>query len=146
MSIGVYKIKCTLNNKAYIGSSINIHKRWAKHKSNLNKNKHINSHLQNSWNKYGISAFEFSIIEENISLNDLLKREQFHIDNCDGELFNIRKIAKSNLGLKMSDETKALMSKKRKEYVLKNPEFINKLKLKMIGNTIGFKKKTNQYI
>lgn len=46
--IGIYKILNTANNKVYIGSSININNRWAKHKALLRHNKHENPKLQNS--------------------------------------------------------------------------------------------------
>jgi predicted GIY-YIG superfamily endonuclease len=48
---GVYEIKNTLNNKRYIGSSVNIQKRWYAHKRMLNLNTHPNKHLQAAWNK-----------------------------------------------------------------------------------------------
>lgn len=62
--IGVYCIRNTINNKVYIGQSINIQRRWIKHKSELNRNIHNNKHLQSAWNKYGESAFEFIVLIE----------------------------------------------------------------------------------
>ena len=62
--IGIYSITNTLNNKRYIGYSIDIQRRWTTHKRDLKNNKHENSHLQNAYNKYGENAFEFEIIEE----------------------------------------------------------------------------------
>lgn len=61
---GIYMIKNKINGKIYIGQSVNINQRKSRHKSDLNKNKHGNSHLQNSWNKYEEKNFEFTIIEE----------------------------------------------------------------------------------
>lgn len=60
---GIYQIKNVVNNKFYIGSSNNIPIRWRQHKNHLNKNKHYNKYLQNSWNKYGQENFKFEIIE-----------------------------------------------------------------------------------
>lgn len=62
--IGIYRIKNKLNEKCYYGSSKNIEKRWRRHKNELRKNKHINTYLQNAWNKYGEENFVFEIIEE----------------------------------------------------------------------------------
>ncbi len=62
--IGIYKIKNIINNKVYIGSSINILDRKRTHLYKLRKNKHENNHLQNSFNKYGEKNFIFSIIIE----------------------------------------------------------------------------------
>lgn len=54
---GVYEIRNTLNNKRYIGSSINIYRRWRDHKRMLNLSVHPNKHLQSAWNKYGEKHF-----------------------------------------------------------------------------------------
>ena len=61
---GIYEITNLINNKIYIGSSINIKKRWKDHILLLKNQKHINVHLLNAWNKYGEENFSFSIIEE----------------------------------------------------------------------------------
>lgn len=79
---GVYKIKCIITGKFYIGSSYRIFNRFKKHISNLKCQKHCNRYLQNAWNKYGKDKFEWSILEK-IELSDhsvLLEREQFWID------------------------------------------------------------------
>lgn len=70
---GVYVITNIHNNKKYIGSSMNIKKRWANHKFHLRRNTSKNRHLQNAWNKYGENAFAFSILE--IMPPDLTKME-----------------------------------------------------------------------
>ncbi len=52
----VYTIKNVINNKIYIGSAVNIKKRWHEHRNllnNNNNNKHHSPILQNAWNKYG---------------------------------------------------------------------------------------------
>ena len=58
--------------------SNDIEKRFRLHKNNLKNNKHGNSYLQNSWNKYGEENFKFIILEEceSINLND---REKYYI-------------------------------------------------------------------
>ena len=79
MSCGIYCIENKVNGKKYIGQSVNIEERWQTHKSKLKDNKHINSYLQNSWNKNGESAFEFSIIEL-CDVNELNEREVYWIE------------------------------------------------------------------
>lgn len=72
MSIGIYKIINQIDGKYYVGSSNNIEgNRWPYHKYHLRKGDHYNNHLQNAWNKYGESCFEFVIVNEVLEL-DLL--------------------------------------------------------------------------
>lgn len=75
---GIYKIKNKVNDKIYIGQSVNIYKRWCDHRYYLNSNSHQNIHLQRAWNKYGKDSFEFSVIEECLNL-ELDKREECYI-------------------------------------------------------------------
>lgn len=70
---------------------------------------HVNSHLQNAYDKYGNDSLEFEIIEY-IEIDDniketLLEREQFWIDTVNPE-YNILPIAGSTLGFKHTEETK----------------------------------------
>jgi len=64
MKSGIYCIENLINGKKYIGLAIDIEKRWKRHLSELTKNKHSNTHLQNSWDKYGCENFDFWIIAE----------------------------------------------------------------------------------
>ena len=63
MVCGVYKIENKINGLVYIGQSINIKKRWSRHKRELNNNIHGNAHLQRAWNKYGSKSFSFELIK-----------------------------------------------------------------------------------
>jgi group I intron endonuclease len=61
--VGIYAIRNILDNKVYVGKSINITKRFNRHKRSLLLNTQQNKHLQAAWNKYGEKAFVFEIIE-----------------------------------------------------------------------------------
>lgn len=111
---GIYKIINKINGKFYIGSAVNIKKRWSQHKCLLNKNKHGNNKLQNSWNKYGKDSFSFHILCIVDKDENLIPIEQLYLDwykpyevNMG---YNICKIAGSALGIKRSDEFKKKMS------------------------------------
>lgn len=58
----IYKITNTINNKCYIGSSINVTERLRTHLYKLNNNNHTNQHLQNAYNKYKKENFVFEIV------------------------------------------------------------------------------------
>jgi len=105
---GIYKITNCVTEDCYIGSSIIIYNRVAVHKSYLNKKAHKNNHLQNSWNKYGKENFKFEAIEE-CEKEKLIEREQYYIDLLK-PTFNIRIIAQSNLGRRVSDDVKIKIS------------------------------------
>mgnify|MGYP000355475291 CR=1 FL=1 len=62
---GIYLIRNRISEKFYVGSSIDIDRRWTRHIDDLNKNKHHSVKLQNSWNKYGKDNFDFFIIQCN---------------------------------------------------------------------------------
>lgn len=81
---GIYKIICTSNNKFYIGSSVDISRRFKDHTRALNENRHTNKYLQEAWNKYGKENFEFEIIENIDIIDQLPLREKLYIDdtNC----------------------------------------------------------------
>ena len=53
-----------INNKIYIGQSVDIYTRWKQHKADLRHRNHENKHLENAWHKYGEKNFEFSILCE----------------------------------------------------------------------------------
>ena len=82
MKIWIYQIKNKVNNKIYIGSTINLERRWENHIYQLKNNIHHSIKLQKAWNKYGEDNFEFSIIEEFNSDNedDKYIKEQYYLD------------------------------------------------------------------
>ena len=76
----IYGIKNLINNKIYIGKSINVNIRKKQHENAFNRKDGVNTHLQHSIDKYGIVNFEFLIIEE-VSLDTIDEREQYWIQN-----------------------------------------------------------------
>src|SRR3989304_452271 len=117
---GVYRIVNIITHKSYVGSSENIYCRWDKHKSTLKNNKHTNPKLQNSYNKHGIDAFMFIIIQQCDSDNKTLEIfEQKWIDIIDSyhNGYNcIEKASRDNCVL--SQETKNKMSESGKGRIL----------------------------
>ena len=138
---GIYLITNKINNKKYVGSTHNFKMRWGSHASMLNRKVHFNSHLQNSWNKYGQKNFEFSILEtidnslDNLE-NLLITREQYFIEKLDTAKngYNARKDCNTNLGLKWPEESKLKFSEHRKTHIVKEAvEALNKYAKTRIG-------------
>ena len=81
----IYKIINTITGDFYIGSAWNNAERFRRHWTSLLKNKHYNTYLQRSVNKYGLSYFQFEIIrsfeQDQISRKSLFILEQQYIDN-----------------------------------------------------------------
>ncbi len=110
MDSGIYKIANKVTRDYYIGSSVDINKRFIRHKTDLKHNNHGNIYLQRIHNKYGIDNLSFEIIEYVGNKNNLIAREQYYFDILKPE-YNLQKIAGSNLGYKPSAETRKKISK-----------------------------------
>lgn len=111
----VYRILLSADGRSYIGSSGDLVYRWGRHKRDLNAKAHHSRHLQRAWDKYGAEAFTWEILEaldDSATSGDLIQAEQKWID-AEHPAFNSRPVANSNLGVKLSDETKAKMSAAR---------------------------------
>lgn len=104
---GIYAILQLSTGRHYIGSAKSLSGRWGKHLSDLRKNRHHNSKLQNAWNKYGESDFRFDVIER-CEVDFLVEREQFFIDST-LPYFNLLRRARSALGSKHTDAAIAKM-------------------------------------
>lgn len=103
----IYKIENLINNKIYIGSTINFKQRLKHHKYQLKNNIHHSRYLQNAWNKYGDENFKIEILEECVE-EDILTKEQYYIDNLNSS-YNILPLAYRTKGVKRSLETRLKM-------------------------------------
>ena len=110
MMAGVYSIQSP-SGRRYIGSSVNMGKRWREHRYALRHGKHVNAALQNAWNKYGSAALEFSALII-CRAEDVLMFEQIAIEAFSPH-YNVLKVAGRSIGWKHSDATKAGFKAKR---------------------------------
>ena len=74
MSCGIYKIENLLNGKSYIGQSIEIEQRFAKHKCSKD-----DFYIHRAIRKYGVNNFSFEILEE-CDKSLLNEKEKFWIN------------------------------------------------------------------
>jgi hypothetical protein len=103
---GVYAIFNIETSSVYIGSSVNIARRWLKHIRQLRAGTHDNSYLQRSWDKYGEGNFAFVVIQA-VPKDQLEVREQHYLDQVFGHqaCFNMAKVVNSpNKGLKLTEQ------------------------------------------
>lgn len=77
----IYQIRHLESGKVYIGSTDNFVRRMREHKHALEKNKHINEHLQNAWNKFGDIYFAFEKINVGVPRDKRFEIEQYSINN-----------------------------------------------------------------
>lgn len=126
----IYSIFNKVTFLRYIGLSVSIKRRFNEHKRSLNKGVHINTHLQNAWNKYGEENFIFQLFEV-CDVEMLNEREQFYISlfmsNNKYFGYNLTSGGKST---QMSEETKKKMSisqtGKKRNFTLEHKANISK--------------------
>lgn len=116
---GIYKIVNGANGKYYVGSSIDVERRWRGHRKSLENGDHYDIYLQRAWNKYGEGNFEFRFVEEveKEKGRDLCSVEQNYLDEgfALGILYNVSKNAAAPMGGRNhSEETKRKQSKATK--------------------------------
>lgn len=135
MTIGVYVITHIASRKFYVGSSVNIEKRFIEHRSKLNRGKHHCRHLQHAWDKYGGGAFAFALKCTTESENECRDIEQAVLDTFFDDTYNSKnvaigggigdanvmrrpdvrkKVSESRMGMRFSDEHRNNLSKARK--------------------------------
>ena len=108
MNSGIYTITNTTNGHRYVGSSVDLRKRWNTHRRYLREEIHGNAHLQSAWKKYGPKAFKFLVLFY-CGTKECIALEQIAMDVIKPE-YNICPTAGSNLGMKFgpfSDEHRA---------------------------------------
>lgn len=122
MTIGVYKIENIHNGKFYVGSSIEIEKRFSRHKRELNKNIHHCFPLQQDWLIFGEEAFLFTAFQEFDFEEPARELEQLILDIYYNQTYNMSKHAifgdvisdhpmRENIISKMSNSLKARYDK-----------------------------------
>ena len=80
--VGIYLVLNKVNNKMYVGQSVNIDRRWYDHlyKAFSVKDISYNSPLHQSFRKYGIENFEFTVLCECL-VEELDEKEKQYIQD-----------------------------------------------------------------
>lgn len=108
---GIYLITNTVNGLCYVGQSQDMRRRKDTHIRELNRNAHCNRHLQSSWNKYGVDAFEFTVLTE-CPVEKLNDEEVYYIAELGTFVggYNMNAGGGANTGYKHTEETKRKLS------------------------------------
>lgn len=102
---GIYAIESP-SGKRYIGSAVNLRRRWNGHRTQLMRGVHHNPGLQSAHDKYGLDALKFVPLVI-VTPEQLIETEQRFLDAFAGELYNVCPVAESRLGRGQSEETRA---------------------------------------
>ena len=89
---GLYMILCLTNDYRYYGETSAVSGRIASHKSMLRRQIQINRELQNDWNLYGESFFDFVVLyigEDWKSKTDRLSMESQLITQSRERCYNV---------------------------------------------------------
>lgn len=136
---GIYMITNKLTGEFYIGQSINLSNRFINYfnLSYLSNKKGLI--ISRALIKYGYSNF-FCTILEYCNNYDLLTREQYYFDKLKPQ-YNILKIAGSSKSHKLSEETKAKISKALKGiYTGENSALFGRLPTEKTKELMSLKK------
>lgn len=106
----IYQILNKKTKHFYIGSTITLNRRWKEHRNDLKKNIHHSKYLQRSYNKHGVSEFEY-IILANCPKEYLKKLEQWFLDHMKPKYNMAKDAIRPMLGRKISKEEIKRLSK-----------------------------------
>ena len=114
---GVYKITNTITGDFYIGSSNNVKRRWAAHKSPSKWNEHPNCPMYQDFQKYGLNNFAFEILEE---------VEEYSLKEAEQEFIEVLKPTYNQMNANGLNIERQKESKKKYEKTDKRKEYYNK--------------------
>lgn len=98
----IYRWVNKLNNKSYVGSTVNFYSRFYKY-FNVRTLNTLETPIYNALAKYGLDNFRLEIIEY-CDRKNILEREQYYLNLLKPE-YNILKVAGSSIGFKHNEKT-----------------------------------------
>ncbi|MCE4565358.1 GIY-YIG nuclease family protein [Maribellus sp. CM-23] len=60
--MGVFQVKCSVNEKCLVDNSVDMESKWSRHKMELKFGSHRNTELQKDWNQFGEDKFVFEVL------------------------------------------------------------------------------------
>ena len=113
----LYEITNRVNQRKYVGVTVNPIMRFKMHRMDLDRGEHHNNHLQRAWDMYGGNSFDFDILnitrcEEDVCLDEMAYIHRYW-PNCYNK-------AKGNPDTKYSRYNGTV----RKDSVVLKPEYV----------------------
>lgn len=118
----IYKIECSENGRAYVGCTMHLNRRIARHFNELKKGTHHSSKMIEDFKIYGSDKFKFSVIETALDLSGARIKETDHIKNmnaCESGYNTSR----SSMNLDFDQESRKAYFQKHALPKLKNEAF-----------------------
>lgn len=124
----LYKITNKINNKIYIGQTINVSNRWTDHKIAAKNNKPTQI-IHHALIKHGLENFIFEVIascltQEDANDTEALLIEQYNSYISNGCGYNV---TLGGANASKTEEWKQKVSEHHKQYYAEHPELIEKL-------------------
>jgi len=114
----IYKIRNVINDKFYVGSTVDSRKRFWAHRKALRLGNHDCIHLQRAWDKYGEDCFKFEVIEQLNSKEELYPAEQKWLDEHFGKDYCYNVAAHADSPMRdASPEIRAKLAEKTKAWL-----------------------------
>lgn len=128
----IYKATNKINGKFYIGMTTqSLNDRKSQHKYCSNKNNKRKTYFNKAIKKYGFDNFEWEIIDESITLEDLREKEIFHIDSTSANVIGIGyNITSGGDGNSLFGELNGMWGKTHSPETLKKQSEVKKGKYK----------------
>lgn len=125
----IYKVTNKINNKIYIGQTINsLEHRRKQHEKDCRRNKYYNNRFHNALIKYGFDNFIWECLCECVSIEELNSKEQYYISeyNTTDKALGYNLKFGGNNGGKCCDTTKVKISLSSKQKWT-NPKIASKM-------------------
>lgn len=112
----VYKITNKVTGECYVGSSVDVYRRWANHKCPSKWKQHPNNKMYQDMQKYGVDQFKFEII---------VPAATTHLKMCEQEFIDIYhpkyNSNKANIGTTVSQTDE--YTEYHRQYLQANKEY-----------------------
>lgn len=118
MTIGIYCILNKVKDKIYIGQSLDVEKRLRQHMSNSS-----NPELKEDIEKFGLSKFEFSIIQK-CKAEDLDRLEKKYIRHFQKRDMNVYNLSLVDKRLKKANSLNEVIEKYGLAYIKSNNDYL----------------------